>query len=252
MDYKARFYSPYINRFLQPDTIIPDLSNPQSWNRFSYTANNPVLYNDPDGHCAPACPVIVLLVGIVALTAVYYATVPPPPVVFNHDYKKLNPKTQEKLLRLRPDPPINFPKGSKDPDKSTREKLDDFAKMVKDLCARGPFYCLMSALAFVGGVILGVDAVSGKVNPLHCPAVQYNDPRCSAETSTTANETPSPATSTLSPANTDTSTPAQSSTVTSTNTATPPSTATTNASSSTQTYVPPVFPSTQPHYVQWY
>ena len=42
--------SPYINRFLQPDTVIPDLSNPQGWNRFSYTLNNPIRYNDPSGH----------------------------------------------------------------------------------------------------------------------------------------------------------------------------------------------------------
>ena len=32
MDYKARFYSPYLNRFIQPDTLIPDPSNPQAWN----------------------------------------------------------------------------------------------------------------------------------------------------------------------------------------------------------------------------
>jgi RHS repeat-associated protein len=50
MDYKARMYSPYINRFLQPDTIIPDLSNPQSWNRYGYVTNNPVRYSDPTGH----------------------------------------------------------------------------------------------------------------------------------------------------------------------------------------------------------
>lgn len=42
--------SPYINRFLQPDTIIPELSNPQSWNRFSYVQNNPIGYADPSGH----------------------------------------------------------------------------------------------------------------------------------------------------------------------------------------------------------
>ena len=41
---------PYINRFLQPDSIIPDLSNPQSWNRFSYVTNRPVNFNDPTGH----------------------------------------------------------------------------------------------------------------------------------------------------------------------------------------------------------
>jgi hypothetical protein len=42
--------SPYINRFLQPDTVIPDLSNPQSWNRYSYVTNRPVNFNDPTGH----------------------------------------------------------------------------------------------------------------------------------------------------------------------------------------------------------
>jgi len=50
MDYKARFYSPYLNRFIQPDTIIPELSVPQSWNRFSYVTNNPLRFTDPTGH----------------------------------------------------------------------------------------------------------------------------------------------------------------------------------------------------------
>jgi hypothetical protein len=42
--------SPYINRFLQPDSIIPDLSSPQSWNRYSYVVNNPINAIDPTGH----------------------------------------------------------------------------------------------------------------------------------------------------------------------------------------------------------
>ena len=42
--------SPYINRFLQPDTVIPDPSNPQGWNRYSYVTNRPVNFNDPTGH----------------------------------------------------------------------------------------------------------------------------------------------------------------------------------------------------------
>ncbi|MGB8984209.1 MAG: RHS repeat-associated core domain-containing protein, partial [Anaerolineales bacterium] len=42
--------SPYINRFLQPDTIIPGAANPQSWNRYSYVTNNPIRFADPSGH----------------------------------------------------------------------------------------------------------------------------------------------------------------------------------------------------------
>jgi len=50
MDYHARFYSPYLNQFIQPDTVIPDLTNSQAWNRYTYVSNNPVKYIDPSGH----------------------------------------------------------------------------------------------------------------------------------------------------------------------------------------------------------
>ncbi len=50
MDYKARFYSPYLNRFIQPDSIVPSPMNPQSLNRFSYVFNNPLVFIDPSGH----------------------------------------------------------------------------------------------------------------------------------------------------------------------------------------------------------
>jgi GH24 family phage-related lysozyme (muramidase) len=42
--------SPYINHFLQPDTVIPNSANPQSWNRYSYVQNRPMNFNDPTGH----------------------------------------------------------------------------------------------------------------------------------------------------------------------------------------------------------
>jgi RHS repeat-associated protein len=48
--YNARFYSPYINRFLSADTIVPGYTNPQALNRFSYVLNNPLRYIDPTGH----------------------------------------------------------------------------------------------------------------------------------------------------------------------------------------------------------
>jgi RHS repeat-associated protein len=50
MDYRARFYSSALGRFVQPDSIIPNPGNPQSLNRFGYVGNNPLLYNDPTGH----------------------------------------------------------------------------------------------------------------------------------------------------------------------------------------------------------
>jgi RHS repeat-associated protein len=50
MYYRARYYAHYLNRWLSPDTIVPDQANPQSLNRYSYGLNNPVRYTDPTGH----------------------------------------------------------------------------------------------------------------------------------------------------------------------------------------------------------
>ena len=50
MDYDARFYSQSLGRFIQPDTLIPSVAIPQTWNRYSYTQNNPIKFTDPSGH----------------------------------------------------------------------------------------------------------------------------------------------------------------------------------------------------------
>jgi RHS repeat-associated protein len=47
--YNARYYDPELGRFTQPDTVIQDLANPQSYNRYSYCGNNPLRYTDPSG-----------------------------------------------------------------------------------------------------------------------------------------------------------------------------------------------------------
>ncbi len=49
---------------MQPDSIIPNPANPQSWNRYSYVENRPILFNDPFGrdsvcghsYSDPECP----------------------------------------------------------------------------------------------------------------------------------------------------------------------------------------------------
>ena len=46
----ARYYVPNTNRWLSPDTIVPNPANPQSFNRYSYVRNNPINFTDPTGH----------------------------------------------------------------------------------------------------------------------------------------------------------------------------------------------------------
>ena len=48
--YNARMYDPALGRFISPDSIVPAPQNPQTLNRYAYTRNNPIKYNDPTGH----------------------------------------------------------------------------------------------------------------------------------------------------------------------------------------------------------
>jgi RHS repeat-associated protein len=46
----ARWYDGQLGRWISPDTIIPDPANPQSFNRYSYVLNRPLVLTDPSGH----------------------------------------------------------------------------------------------------------------------------------------------------------------------------------------------------------
>jgi len=48
--FRSRWYSPVLGRFIQPDSIVPDSTNPQDYNRYTYVGNNPLLFVDPSGH----------------------------------------------------------------------------------------------------------------------------------------------------------------------------------------------------------
>ncbi|MDH4098986.1 MAG: FG-GAP-like repeat-containing protein [Nitrospirota bacterium] len=48
--YNARYYNPGLGRFVSADSIVPDPEDPQAFNRYSYTLNNPVIYTDPTGN----------------------------------------------------------------------------------------------------------------------------------------------------------------------------------------------------------
>jgi RHS repeat-associated protein len=92
MDYKARFYSPYITRFSQPDTIVPNLYDPQAWNRYSYALNNPIRYNDPSGHCV-VCAAVILIAGAFILSGSV-----DPGVVYEPDYPLLVADYQQQVI----------------------------------------------------------------------------------------------------------------------------------------------------------
>jgi RHS repeat-associated protein len=51
LDYMhARHYSPTAGRFLVVDALDGAPGNPQTWNRYAYVRDNPLMHNDPDGH----------------------------------------------------------------------------------------------------------------------------------------------------------------------------------------------------------
>ncbi len=49
-NYNARLYAAQIARFISPDTITQDLTDPQTLNRYAYARNNPLAFVDPSGH----------------------------------------------------------------------------------------------------------------------------------------------------------------------------------------------------------
>jgi RHS repeat-associated protein len=53
LDYMhARHYNPLTGRFVSTDRVLGSPKRPQTWNRYSYSRNNPLTFVDPDGNCA--------------------------------------------------------------------------------------------------------------------------------------------------------------------------------------------------------
>jgi RHS repeat-associated protein len=47
---RARYYSAYLNQFIQPDPIVPNWRDPRTLNRYAYSYNNPINLTDPSGY----------------------------------------------------------------------------------------------------------------------------------------------------------------------------------------------------------
>ena len=52
MEYNARIYDPFLGRFVQADTIIPEPGKAGAYDRYAYSKNNPINYTDFTGHSA--------------------------------------------------------------------------------------------------------------------------------------------------------------------------------------------------------
>ncbi len=63
-DYHARQYDSTLGRFLQADAIVPNPSDPQSLNRYSYVNNNPIKNTDPTGHCIDGISTILCVAAV--------------------------------------------------------------------------------------------------------------------------------------------------------------------------------------------
>ncbi len=61
--YGARYYKPGTGQFVQADTIISKIYDPQSMNKYSYTLNNPYKYTDPSGKS----PIVILIEAYVVI-----------------------------------------------------------------------------------------------------------------------------------------------------------------------------------------
>jgi len=60
--YGARYYNSLSRQFIQPDSLIADIYNPQNLNRYSYVLNNPYKYTDSSGNYVET----VLDIGFIA------------------------------------------------------------------------------------------------------------------------------------------------------------------------------------------
>ncbi|MBI5398001.1 hypothetical protein HZB03_00925, partial [Candidatus Woesearchaeota archaeon] len=67
-DFNFRKYNPSWGLFLQPDTLLPNVYNPQQLNRYSFELNNPQKNTDPTGHC----PICLIAGAAFVIGSVYY------------------------------------------------------------------------------------------------------------------------------------------------------------------------------------
>lgn len=91
-DFHARPYDPWLKQFVQPDTLLPNVYDPQQLNRYSFERNNPYNEVDPDGRQAE----VVLGVAVAAGVALHYYFAYDDLIDLNDEKK--NPDLEKRLI----------------------------------------------------------------------------------------------------------------------------------------------------------
>ena len=92
--YEARYYDAALGRFISADTIVPDPTDPQAFNRYSYVINNPLRYTDPTGHGPFDQAIIDILDSILSTVGDFFTPTPPPPVFISNPGLPVVPAVQ--------------------------------------------------------------------------------------------------------------------------------------------------------------
>ena len=70
----GRIYDQQLGRFLQPDPVIQEPMNGQSWNAYTYVFNNPLAYTDPSGNITLRQGLAIVIAVVAAFFGQYYIT----------------------------------------------------------------------------------------------------------------------------------------------------------------------------------
>ncbi len=173
----ARVYDPTIGRFNSADPFVQFMDNLQSYNRYSYTLNNPLLYTDPSGNFVSILAGVAAFVVDVAIeivkdiaieTAIRLVFGDNPPAFLgyalqlaNYDYENLSP--YQLISETVSSQPLGILIASADPNAIPAEAYYDERNGAASRDPVGDFI-IQSVLTFgLGGVAGGGKAAIGRI-----------------------------------------------------------------------------------------
>jgi RHS repeat-associated protein len=98
--YGARFYDPSIGRFITEDAVTGSLDSPLSLNRYSYTEDNPMTFNDPSGN-------VIAIPGGGVISYIPHPPPPAPPPTVQPSYEKATRNALVPGTSPNPPPPVS-------------------------------------------------------------------------------------------------------------------------------------------------